>query len=137
MTSIVAPFGSPVEDRPPILTEDERMEIRIKERLLKDVRSATKGRIASAQRLKLARKQGYRIPSLEDAMANVRLAEEEERIRAESGKGGKKVGTREEKHGGQAGQVVMAKERRAERGRETKEGRAAAEKVKEARKQTA
>jgi small subunit ribosomal protein S17 len=137
VTAIVAPFGAPVEDRPPILTEDERMEIRVEERLLKDVRAASKGRIASAQRLKLARKMGYKIPSLEDAMANVRLAEEEERIRRESTKGGKKVGERAEKHGGHAGQVVTAKERRLEQGRETKGEKAAAEKIKEARTQTA
>jgi small subunit ribosomal protein S17 len=112
------------------------MDLRIQERIMKDVRQASKGRTTSAQRLKRARKQGYSVPSLEEAMANVRLAEEEERLRVESGKGGKKVGERGEKHGGQAGQFVTAKERRLERGRETKEEKVAADKVREARKQT-
>ncbi|KAK3207724.1 hypothetical protein GRF29_96g152366 [Pseudopithomyces chartarum] len=44
VTSIVAPFGSPVEDRPPILTEEQRMELRVKQRLMKDVRAAQAGR---------------------------------------------------------------------------------------------
>ncbi|KAF2688034.1 nucleic acid-binding protein [Lentithecium fluviatile CBS 122367] len=137
VTSIVAPFGRPVEERPPILTEEERMAIRIKERLLKDVRAAAKGRVVSKQRIKEARKQGHQIPSLEEAMANIRLEEEAERIRLENTKGGKKTGDRDEKHGGHAGQVATAKERRMERGRATKEEKAAAEKVKGARKQTA
>lgn len=86
--------------------------------------------------MKLARSIGFKIPSLEDAMANVRLAEEEERIRRESTKGGKKVGARGEKHGGHAGQVATAKERRLEQGKDTKGEKAAGEKVKDARTQT-
>ncbi|KAF2244710.1 nucleic acid-binding protein [Trematosphaeria pertusa] len=129
VTSIVAPFGSPVEDRTPVLTEEQRMEIRIKERLLKDVRSAERGRRTSIERLAQARKQGYKIPSLSEAMANVRIAEEEERMGREGG--------RKERHGGQAGQILTAKERRVERGRETKEERGAEKKVREASVQTA
>ena len=132
VTAIVAPFGAPVEDRPPVLTEEQRMETRIRERLLKDVRAASKGRIASAQRLKLARKTGYTIPSLEDAMANVRLAEEQDQIRRENTKAG-----RREKHGGHAGQVAAKKERRLEQGRETKGEKVATEKLKDARTQSA
>ncbi|KAJ4303325.1 hypothetical protein N0V90_002218 [Kalmusia sp. IMI 367209] len=125
VTSIVAPFGEPVEKRPPILTEEERMNIRIRERLLKDVRSAAKGRQTSLQRLALARRQQIEIPSLEEAMANVRLAEDTERLRKE----GNGKGARVESHGGQA---VSNKERSVE----AKE-KGVDENAKEARVQTA
>ncbi|KNG44382.1 nucleic acid-binding protein [Stemphylium lycopersici] len=58
VTSIVAPFGEPVENRPPVLSQAQLDEQRIKDRLLKDVRCAERGRQASVQRLAQARKQG-------------------------------------------------------------------------------
>lgn len=105
------------------------MEIRIKQRLLKDVRSASNGRATSIQRLAQARRQGYKIPSLEEAMANVNLTEEVEET--------KKDGRRSEAHAGQAGQIVTEKERRVEKGKVTKEERLAQKDVKNARQQTA
>ncbi len=92
------------------------MDIRIKQRLLKDVRSAAAGRQTSAERLARARKQGHKIPSLEEAMVNVRLAEKEDRIKKE-GKG--------EAHGGQAGPIGTKKERRVEKRNETKKEKVA------------
>lgn len=76
VTSIIAPFGEPVENRPPVPTEQERMDQRIRQRLMKDVRSAEKNRPASLSRLAAARRQKIAIPTLEEAMANVRLADE-------------------------------------------------------------
>jgi small subunit ribosomal protein S17 len=124
VTSIVAPFGEPVENRPPILSEEERMQIRIKERLLKDVRSAAKGRQTSLQRLAEARRQKLQIPSLEEAMANVRIAEQDD-------KGGKGDAQK-----GRAGLAETRKERRIEAGRERKEEKKAEAKVKRERAQT-
>ncbi|KAF1967507.1 nucleic acid-binding protein [Bimuria novae-zelandiae CBS 107.79] len=122
VTSIVAPFGEPVENRPPVLTDEERMQLRIRERLLKDVRAAAKGRQVSLQRLAEARRQKLQIPSLEEAMANVRIAEQEGAAE-KSGKG--------EKHAGQKGQAEPK-----ERGRETRQEKQAEVKVKRARAQT-
>ncbi|KAF2445874.1 nucleic acid-binding protein [Karstenula rhodostoma CBS 690.94] len=124
VTSIVSPFGEPVENRPPILSDEERMQIRIKERLLKDVRSAAKGRQTSLQRLAEARRQKLQIPSLEEAMANVRIAEQQE-------KAGKN-----EAHKGHTGQAETRKERRIEAGRERKQEKKAEAQVKRARAQT-
>ncbi|KAF1963550.1 nucleic acid-binding protein [Byssothecium circinans] len=116
VTAIVAPFGAPVQDRPPVLTDEQRMELRIKERILKDVRSAAKGRSTSEQRLVQARKQGYEIPSLEEAMKNVKLAEEEERRRKESG------GSKANKLG-VVGNVKQEVKKAREAGRKLKEAR--------------
>ncbi|KAL6707805.1 hypothetical protein ACN47E_003705 [Coniothyrium glycines] len=124
VTSIVAPFGEPVEKRPPVLSQQQLEEERVRERLLKDVRSAQRGRDTSIQRLALAKKQGLAIPSLEEAMAGLKGFEKEQEERRES-------------LGGQAGQVKTAKERRAEEaGRKTKAEVRAEQKVKAARKQT-
>ncbi|EUC42560.1 hypothetical protein COCMIDRAFT_7890 [Bipolaris oryzae ATCC 44560] len=123
VTSIVAPFGEPVENRPPVLTEAQLDEQRIKDRLLKDVRSAARGRQVSVQRLAQARKQGYRIPTLEEAMERMKVHTENEKARLEA-------------HGGQAGQQKTAKERRVEAGKKTKEEAKAENKVKDAKKQT-
>lgn len=129
VASIVAPFGEPVENRPHVLNEEERMDMLIKQRLLKDVRSADRGRQTSIARLSQARRQGYEIPSLEEAMANLKVSEQEEMRGRQEG--------RAEKHRGQAGQIVSNKERRVEKGRETKEEKLAGETVKEAMVQTA
>lgn len=129
VTSIVAPFGEPVENRPPILSEEERMQIRLRERLLKDVRSAAKGRQTSLQRLAEARRQKLKIPSLEEAMANVKITEEVEEV-------GKGKGGRAEAHDGQTGQAETKKNRRIEAGRETVEEKKADQEVKRARSQT-
>jgi small subunit ribosomal protein S17 len=124
VTSIVAPFGEPVENRPPVLSQAQLDEQRIQQRLLKDVRSAERGREASVQRLAQARKQGLRIPTLEEAREGMRQHTEKERVRAEA-------------HGGQAGQQKTAKERRLEQGKKTKAEVKAENKVKDARRQTA
>lgn len=132
MTSIVAPFGEPVENRPPILTEEERMAIRVRQRLAKDVRQAAKGRQTSIARLAQARKEKLDIPTLEEAMSNVRLVEEEARIEA----GGSGEGSPSEPHRGATGQVLTNKERRAGTGKKIGTDKNAEEKVKEAKVQT-
>jgi small subunit ribosomal protein S17 len=105
-----------------VLSQEQIDEERVKQRLLKDVRSAEKGRVVSRQRLEVARKQGLRIPTEEEAMAGVRRTEEE--------RGGK------EAHKGQAGQGVTAKQRRLEQGKKTKGEIKAEETVKKVRRQT-
>jgi small subunit ribosomal protein S17 len=130
VTSIIAPFGEPVENRPPVLTTEQLDEQRTRQRLLKDVRSAEKGRQVSVQRLEQARKQGLEIPSLEEAMRGLRTYEEELRER------GVGVGRNAEKHKGQVGQQLTAKQRRMEAGKKLKEEAKAEEKVKSARRQT-
>ncbi|CAN9433586.1 unnamed protein product [Alternaria alternata] len=124
VTSIVAPFGEPVENRPPVLSQAQLDEQRVKERLLKDVRAAERGRQTSIQRLAQARKQGLKIPTLEEAMEAMRRHTEAEKARAEA-------------HDGQAGQQKTAKTRRVEQGKKTKAEVEAESKVKNARKQTA
>ncbi|KAB2104242.1 hypothetical protein AG0111_0g7327 [Alternaria gaisen] len=124
VTSIVAPFGEPVENRPPVLSQAQLDEQRVKERLLKDVRAAERGRQTSIQRLAQARKQGLKIPTLEEAMEAMRRHTEAEKARAEA-------------HDGQAGQQKTAKTRRVEQGKKTKAEVEAESKVKAARKQTA
>lgn len=111
VTQIVAPFGAPVEDRPPVLTEDQRMALRIQERIYKDVRSAARGRTVSKLRLERAKKQGYEIPDLETAMANVKLAEEQEKAVREGGKGKAKMAAVREAHKGQIGQMETVRKR--------------------------
>jgi|TARA_R110002003_G_scaffold63_15_gene5894 small subunit ribosomal protein S17 len=129
VTSIIAPFGEPVENRPPVLTPAQLEEQRIRQRLLKDVRSAHKGRQVSIHRIEQARKQGLEIPSLEEAMRGLRAYEADMRERG--------VGTgKEEKHKGQVGQQMTAKQRRMEGNRKEKEEKKAAEKVQRARQQT-
>ncbi|KAF1942440.1 nucleic acid-binding protein [Clathrospora elynae] len=120
VTSIVAPFGEPVENRPPVLSQAQLDELRVKERLLKDVRSAERGRQTSLQRLAAAKRQGLRIPTLEEAREGMRVHAEAEKRRLESLGG--------------SGQVKTAREKRGEKGGKTKE---AEKKVKEARTQTA
>lgn len=128
VTAIVAPFGEPVENRPPVKTQEELDEERIRLRLLKDVRSAEKGRLVSQLRLKQAAKQGRTIPTLEQAMEGLRLYEED--LRARGVGAGKK-----EKHKGQAGQQMTRKLRRMEEGRKIKEEKKAEEKAKKAKVQ--
>jgi small subunit ribosomal protein S17 len=125
VTAIVAPFGEPVENRPPVLSQAQLDEERVRQRLLKDVRSAQQGREISVQRLAKARKQGLRIPTLEEAMQAMRVHEEGERKRGA------------EAHKGQAGQVKTGKERRVEAGRKMKEEVKSERRIKDARTQTA
>ncbi|KAH8699406.1 hypothetical protein GQ44DRAFT_718158 [Phaeosphaeriaceae sp. PMI808] len=128
VTAIVAPFGEPVENRPPVLTPAQLEEKRIQQRLLKDVRSAEKGRLTSIQRIALARKQGLPIPTLDEAMKGLRLYEKDLEIRG--------VGAgKEEKHKGEVGQRLTAKQRRMEQGKKAKAEGKAEGKVKNARKQ--
>lgn len=76
------------------------------------------------QRLAQAKRQGLRIPTLEEAMEGMRLHTEAEKTRLEA-------------HAGQGGQQKTAKERRMEQGRKTKAETKAGHKVKDARTQTA
>ena len=124
VTDIVAPFGKPVEERPPVLSEEERMAQRVRERLMKDVRAAAQGRQTSLQRLAEARRQKLEIPSLEEAMHNVRISEQEE------GAG------KAEKHLGQTGQAETNKARRKAAGKETRAEKDAKEQAKDATTQT-
>lgn len=122
VTAILAPFGEPVENRPPVLSSQQLDEQRLQERLLKDVRSARRGRQTSIQRLQQAKAQGLRIPTFEEAMAGLNEFEKEQQERKEA-------------HAGQAGQVKTAKARRVVAGKKTKEEVKAEEKVKSAKKQ--
>jgi small subunit ribosomal protein S17 len=115
VSQIIAPFGPPVEARPPVLTPLELHAIAIRERLAKDVRSAARGRKVSKERIKEARRQGLEVPDLEEAMRNTRLMEEEDRLREEKGgKGRVPIGHR-----------VTNREKRAEERRKAGEARKA------------
>lgn len=129
VTAIVAPFGKPVEERPPVKTQEELDEERIRQRLLKDVRSAAKGRLVSRQRLEQARLQGLKIPTLEEALQGLRLYEEDLRSRG--------IGlSNEEKNKGQEGHQMTRKQRKMEDGKRLKEEKRAEEKLKKAKPQT-
>lgn len=123
VTSIVAPFGEPVENRPPVLSETQLQELRIKERLLKDVRSAERGRQTSVQRLALAKRQGLTIPSMAEALQGTKAFEEAERERIEAS-------------GGKRGQGKTTKERSVEKGKQKQAVVQAGKKAKEAKRQT-
>jgi small subunit ribosomal protein S17 len=130
VTAIVAPFGEPVEDRPSVLTTEELDAKRLRQRLLKDVRSAKRGRQVSISRLKEAARQGHEIPTLEEAMRGLKMYEQDLKDRG--------VGlSKQEKHEGQVGQQLAGKQRRVEEGKKLKEEIKAEEKVKKARKQEA
>lgn len=129
VTAIVAPFGEPVENRPRVLSAEELDKLRVQERLLKDVRAAERGREASVQRLKQAKKQRVQIPSLEEAMEKMRLHQEMEKSRA--AKGGK------EAHAGQGGQVETKRERKRAEKIKSRQERHAAERAEIAKKQVA
>ncbi|KAF1848265.1 nucleic acid-binding protein [Cucurbitaria berberidis CBS 394.84] len=108
VTSIVAPFGEPVENRPPVLSQTQLDELRVKQRLLKDVRSAERGRQTSVQRLTQAKKHGLEIPTLEEAMNGLRVhTENEKRLAEGAGKG-------------QSGQARTTKERSIAQGKKAK-----------------
>ena len=127
VTAIVAPFGEPVEKRPKILSVEELDKLRTQERLLKDVRAAERGRSASVQRLKEARRQNVRIPTLEQAVKKLRLHEEAEKIRAASAPKGA--------HPGQGGQRETKRERRKAEKIKSRTERHAAERAEAAKKQ--
>ncbi|KAL1596154.1 hypothetical protein SLS59_007849 [Nothophoma quercina] len=129
VTAIVAPFGQPVEDRPQVLNAEELDKLRTQERLLKDVRAAESGRQASVQRLAQAKKQGVRIPTLEEAMEKMRVHQEIEKTRAAS-KG-------KEAHAGQGGQRETKRERRKAEKIKSRAERHAAERAENAKKQVA
>ncbi|KAJ8117906.1 hypothetical protein OPT61_g1000 [Boeremia exigua] len=127
VTAIIAPFGEPVENRPKVLNAEELDKLRVHERLLKDVRAAERGREASVQRLAQAKKQGVRIPSLEEAVEKLRVHQEIEKTRA--AKGGK------EAHAGQGGQIETKRERRKAEKVKSRAERHAAERAENAKKQ--
>lgn len=129
VTAIIAPFGEPVENRPKVLNAEELNQLRVQERLLKDVRAAERGREASVQRLAQAKKQGVRIPSLEEAVEKLRLHEETEKTR--QAKGGKGA------HPGQGGQRETKRERRKAEKVKSRAERHAAERAESAKKQVA
>ena len=128
VTSIVAPFGEPVENRPPVLSQTQLDELRAKKRLLKDVRAAERGRQTSVQRLTQAKKQGLQVPTLEEAMEGLRVHTENEMRIAE--------GAGKEAHKGQSGQAKTAKERSIAQGKKAKAEVKAENRLKEARRQT-
>ncbi|OCL01267.1 nucleic acid-binding protein [Glonium stellatum] len=72
VSSIIAPFGTPINARPPIPTEEERIAERQRRRLAKDVRQAERGRVPSQLRIAEAIKQGREVPDLETATRNLR-----------------------------------------------------------------
>ncbi|KAI8938996.1 hypothetical protein NX059_004840 [Plenodomus lindquistii] len=123
VTSILAPFGEPVENRPPVLTEAQLEEERIRERLLKDVRSAHRGRDVSVQRVAQAKKLGFQVPTLEEATQKLKQYQASEKARIEA-------------HGGQKGQAKAAHEKRLAQGKKTRKEVKAEQKLKDARKQT-
>jgi small subunit ribosomal protein S17 len=129
VTAIIAPFGEPVENRPPVLTTEQLDEEKMKERLLKDVRSAQRGRQVSIHRLEQAKKQGLQIPSMEEAMRGLKLYEADLKER------GVGAGKDAEKHKGQVGQQLTGKQRRIEAGRKLKEEAKAEKKLKAAKEQ--
>ncbi|KAJ4323156.1 hypothetical protein N0V94_002042 [Neodidymelliopsis sp. IMI 364377] len=130
VTAIVAPFGEPVENRPRVLNEKELGEVRMQERLLKDVRAAGRGRATSVQRLAQAEKQGLRIPSLEEAMEKLKVHQEIEKTRAASKTG-------KEAHRGQGGQTETKRERKKAEKIKNRTERLAEERLRNAQKQTA
>ena len=127
VTAIVAPFGEPVEKRPKILSVEELDKLRTHERLLKDVRAAERGRSASVQRLKEAKRQNVKIPTLEQAVKKLRLHEEAEKTRAASAPKGA--------HPGQGGQRETKRERRKAEKIKSRTERHAAERAEAAKKQ--
>lgn len=127
VTAIVAPFGEPVENRPRVLNAEELDKLRTQERLLKDVRAAERGRQASVQRLALAKKQGVRVPTLEEAMEKMRVHQEIEKTRAAS--------KSKEAHAGQGGQRETKRERRKAEKIKSRAERHAAERAESAKKQ--
>jgi small subunit ribosomal protein S17 len=128
VTAIIAPFGDPVEQRPPVLTTEQLEKQKVQEKLLKDVRASQRGRQASIHRIQEAKKQGLRIPTMEEAMAGLKAYEAD---LEERGVGAGK----NQKHKGQAGQQTTAKQRRIEAGRKLKEEVKAAKKAKLAKEQ--
>ncbi|KAK7626208.1 vacuolar import and degradation protein [Phyllosticta citricarpa] len=93
VTSIISPFGTPITERPPIPTEEERQAQLRYERLKRDIKQAANGRVAPNQRLrdaarldgnlmhalKVAEKKGEEPPQeVQEAVA--RLEAEEARI---------------------------------------------------------
>lgn len=127
VTAIVAPFGEPVENRPRVLNAEELDKLRVQERLLKDVRAAERGRQASVQRLAQAKKQGERIPTLEEAVEKMRLHEDMEKARVANG--GK------EAHPGQGGQRETKREKKNAEKMKSRAERHAAERAEAAKKQ--
>ncbi|KAF2198491.1 nucleic acid-binding protein [Delitschia confertaspora ATCC 74209] len=77
VTSIVAPFGPPINERPSVPTEEERLKERETARILKDVRQAAKGRRTALLRLKEWKEMGKEIPDLETAMGSASLGDVE------------------------------------------------------------
>ncbi|KAF2835051.1 nucleic acid-binding protein [Patellaria atrata CBS 101060] len=68
VTSIIAPFGSPASERPPILSEAERLTIREQRRLEKDGRQAARGRPAALARVRRREMEGkeVKVPGSEE-----------------------------------------------------------------------
>ncbi|KAF3010977.1 hypothetical protein E8E13_010551 [Curvularia kusanoi] len=126
VTAIVAPFGEPVENRPRVLNAEELDKLRVQERLLKDVRAAERGREASVSRLVQAKKQGERIPSLEEATEKLRIHQELQKTQAAN---------RKQAHPGQGGQRETKRERAKAEKMKNRAERHAAERAEAAKKQ--
>lgn len=128
VTAIVAPFGEPVENRPRVLNAEELHKLRVEQRLLKDVRAAERGRTTSLQRLKEAKKQHVRIPTLEEATEKMRLHQELQKTQAAN-----RTGT--QAHPGQGGQKETKRERKKAEKVKSRAERHAAERAENAKKQ--
>lgn len=50
MSSIIAPFGEPIEARPPVPTEEERLAEKAARKRIKDERRASRGLSESIER---------------------------------------------------------------------------------------
>lgn len=72
VTGIVSPFGRTIAERPPVMTEEERVQERLNRRKAKDARQAARGRETSIARLSEIRKLEGR-EAMENDQAKARL----------------------------------------------------------------
>lgn len=107
-----------------MLSEEQLEEERVRQRLLKDVRCAHRGRTVSVQRITQAKKLGIPVPTLEEAMQGQKSFEKKEMERIEA-------------LGGQKGLARAAHEQRLQQGKKTRKQVKAEQKLKDARKQNA
>jgi small subunit ribosomal protein S17 len=78
VTSIIAPMGPPLSERPSVPTEAERLGAKEKKRAEKDLRQMERGRRVSAERVQKRVKLEMRVAH--EALVERRKKEEEERI---------------------------------------------------------
>ncbi|KAB2572438.1 37S ribosomal protein S17 [Lasiodiplodia theobromae] len=68
VTSIVAPFGPAISERPPIPTEQERQQQLLRAQLEKDLRKAASGRSVSKQRIREIARDETRLQELPESL---------------------------------------------------------------------